>query len=95
MTAIEILNSVLNHTIDAPYTVEEVIPVSQSTVKIRGAYRLEHGLIEDQLTIGLRTYFRITDVTSSLNADGDGWIAYTVTLTRRPSFVHYVPTDLE
>lgn len=86
MKAIDILNTVLTHTVDAPYTVDVVEPISDSTVVIAGHYRIDEGLIQDQLCVGLRTYFHIKRVSTSINPTDDGWLTYDATLTRKPAF---------
>lgn len=87
MHAIDILQMVLSYTVDVPYTVESVSEISHSTVMLNGYYHLEEGLIEDQLTIGLRTYFRIQQVISTVEPVEDGWYGYSVRLTRKSAFV--------
>ena len=88
-----LLDTILRHTVDAPYTVEEIEPLSPATIRIRGCYRIDQGRIEDQLTLGLRTYFRVQYVTSGVNEDEDGWIRYSAELRRQPAFAQ-VPNDV-
>lgn len=93
MNAKDMIAAVIGHSVDAPYTIEYVYPKSPATVWISGHYHLENGLIEDQLTIGLKTYFTIKEVVTTIEPDPDGWFKYSVLLTRRPAFAQ-VPSDV-
>lgn len=93
MKAIDILNVVLRHTVDAPYTVEGVNEVNDSKVEMNGFYNIDEGSIEDQITLGLRTYFITKHVTTTLNPIEDGWYGYSVVLQRRPAFAR-VPKEV-
>lgn len=93
MRALDILETVLRHTVDAPYTVEEWHDISDATVEILGAYRIEEGTIEDQIIIGLKTYFVIKTVVTSVQTDEDGWLRYSAVLQRRPAFAR-VPLEV-
>lgn len=86
MHAKEMIETILAHTVDAPYTCEYVYPKSPASIWVSGHYHLENGLIEDQLAIGLTTYFYIKQVSTTIEPDPDGWYKYSVLLTRKPAF---------
>jgi hypothetical protein len=93
MKAIEIINVVLRHTVDAPYTIEDVIETSDATIRIEGYYHPAEGCIEDQLTIGLRTYFAVSSVWTEIEPSDGPWYKYSAKLTRRPAFAR-VPVQV-
>lgn len=86
MHAIEILTRVLAHTVDVPYTVEDIEEVSPATLWIYGHYLLEEGEIHDQILIGLRTYFKVVEIETSIEPDEYGWLKYRATLRRQPQW---------